>query len=69
MDGLLKDLRFYLEQAERTLELARKEPGRKRRALMMSIADHLYMLHDQLVELSKLENLPSAGALFRRASL
>ena len=51
MNNLLNNIGLYHDQAERTANLAQKEGDKKRRKALTDIAEHLYMLHDDLVVL------------------
>ena len=62
MNNLLNNTRLYQDQAERTEDLARKEGDSERRRVLTAIAEHLYMLHDDLVVLGNLDQLPAISA-------
>jgi hypothetical protein len=62
MNNLLNNIRLYQDQAKRIEDLARKESDRKRRRILTDIAEHLYMLHDDLVVLGNLDQLPAISA-------
>jgi hypothetical protein len=62
MNNLLNNTRLYQDQAERTEDLARKEGDSERRRVLTAIAEHLYMLHDDLVVLGTLDHLPAPVA-------
>ena len=57
MNNLLNNIGLYHDQAERTANLAQKEGDKKRRKALTDIAEHLYMLHDDLVVLGNLDHL------------
>jgi hypothetical protein len=60
MNDLLDNARLYHDQAERMRALARKEENKKNRQVMLAIAEHYYLLHDRMVELSQLQLQPAA---------
>jgi hypothetical protein len=59
MNNLLNSISLYHDQAQRTANLAQNEGDKKRRRVLTDIAEHLYMLHDDLVVLGKLDHLPA----------
>jgi hypothetical protein len=55
MDQLLRNTNLYHDQAERVHALALREHDKKRQLVLLAIAEHFYLLHDQLVELGHLQ--------------